>query len=96
MVSKTETGSPALDGVVYSKRKNFCPFSTPSLEDYVAVIGEEKAERLAGVAERLKGLMILELNSTAQGGGVAEMLYSSVPFLNLFDIQDEWKTIHGN
>jgi trehalose synthase len=96
MVSKTETESPALDGVVYSKRKNFCPFSTPSLEDYVAVIGEEKAERLAAVAERLKGLMILELNSTAQGGGVAEMLYSSVPFLNLFDIQDEWKTIHGN
>ena len=84
------------DGTVYSKRKNFCPFSTHSLETYKAIAGDGKIEKLQGVSQRLKGLKILELNSTAQGGGVAEMLYSSVPFLNMLGIEAEWKIIQGH
>ena len=87
---------PLEDGTVYSKRKNFCPFSTPPLEAYAPIVGEEKLERLQKVAERLKGLKLLELNATAQGGGVAEMLYSSVPFLNALGIEAEWKIICGS
>jgi trehalose synthase len=86
---------PLEDGTVYSKRKNFCPFSAPPLEAYAPLVGEEKVERLHRVAERLKGLKLLELNATAQGGGVAEMLYSSIPFLNALGIEAEWKTICG-
>ena len=84
------------DGTVYSKRKDFCPFSAPSLEAYVSILGEEKIERLQRVAQRLNGLKLLELNASAQGGGVAEMLYSSIPFLNMLGIDAEWKIIHGN
>ena len=47
------------DGTVYSKRKNFCPFSTPPLEAYAPILGEEKIERLQRIAERLKGLKLL-------------------------------------
>ena len=83
------------DGTVYSKRKDFCPFSTHPLEIYASVIGNEKIERLQSISQQLKGLKVLELNSTAQGGGVAEMLYSSVPFLNMLGIEAEWKTIQG-
>ena len=87
---------PLADGTVYSKRKNFRPFSTPPLEAYASILGEERIERLQKAAERLKGLKLLELNASAQGGGVAEMLYSSVPFLNDLSIEDEWKIIRGN
>ena len=73
---------PLPDGTVYSKRKNFCPFSTPPPEAYAPIIGEEKMEELQEIARRLKGLKLLELNSSASGGGVAEMLFSSAPFLN--------------
>ena len=83
------------DGTVYSRRKNFCPFSTSPLESYASIIGDEKIERLQNIGQRLKGLKILELNTTAQGGGVAEMLYSSIPFLNLLGIEAEWKIING-
>jgi trehalose synthase len=38
---------------------------------------------------------MLELNSTAFGGGVAEMLSSSVPFLNKLGINDEWRVMKG-
>ena len=87
---------PPGNGVVYSERKNFCPFSTPPLEAYGRILGDEKMERLQRAAERLKGVKLLELNATAQGGGVAEMLYSSVPFINMLGLETEWKVISGN
>jgi len=88
--------SPLSDGTVYSRRKNFCPFSALPLEVYASILGEEKIERLHKVARRLKGLKLVELNATAQGGGVAEMLYSSIPFMNALGIEAEWKVIGGN
>jgi trehalose synthase len=84
------------DGTVYSKRKNFTPLSTPPAEAYIPIVGEEKIERLHRAAERVKGLKLLELNSSAQGGGVAEMLFSSIPLLNSLGIEAEWKVIRGN
>ena len=84
------------DGTVYSERKNVRSFSAHPLEEYSSIISEEKIERLQSVAQRLKGLKVLELNSTAQGGGVAEMLYSSIPFLNTLGIEAEWKVINGH
>ena len=91
-----EAVSPQAHGVIYSKRLNFRPFSTPPLEAYAPIIGDERMGRLQRAAKRLKGLNLLELNATAQGGGVAEMLYSSVPFLNELGIDAEWKVISGN
>jgi len=95
----TEQGKgvfPLADGTVYSPRKNFCPFSTPPIDAYTAIVGEEKIERVQKIAGRLSGLKLLELNSSAQGGGVAEMLYSSIPFLNRLGIEAEWKIIRGS
>ncbi|MFC2036133.1 glycosyltransferase [Chloroflexota bacterium] len=65
-------------------------------EDYTPIIGQEKIERLLNVASRLKDLKLLEINATAQGGGVAEMLLRAIPFLNILGIDAEWKVIRGN
>ncbi len=91
-----KAATPLADGTVYSKRKNHCPFITSPLEAYASIIGEARVERLRAVAERLKGLKLLEVNATAQGGGVAELLYSSIPFLNSLGIEAEWKIISGS
>ena len=95
-VATIDTTGPSPDGTVYSARKRHCPFSTPSLESYAAVVGEERIERLVRTAQPMKGLKLLDINATAQGGGVAEMLYSSVPFMNELGIEAEWKIIRGN
>jgi len=92
----SENTFPLADGTIYSKRKNFCPFSTPALESYSPVLGEEKIDRLQRVAQRLRGLKLLQLNASAQGGGVAEMLYTAIPFLNSLGIEAEWKIIRGS
>ncbi|MFC1847564.1 glycosyltransferase [Chloroflexota bacterium] len=84
------------DGTVYSRRKNFQPFSVHPLEAYSSIVGEQKIERLLDVSQPFENMKLLELNSTAQGGGVAEMLYSSVPFLNMLGIDVEWKIINGH
>lgn len=98
--SATPAHLPLADGTMYSQRKGFCPlrppFVTVPLDSYIPIVGELKIERLRNSAEKLKGVKILELNSTAQGGGVAEMLLSSVPLLNQIGVDDEWKVISGN
>jgi len=92
---KSNKASPE-NGVVYSKRLGIRPFAAPPLKDYAPIIGNERVERVLRAAEPLKSHRVLELNATAQGGGVAEMLYSSVPFLNNLGVQTEWKVISGN
>ena len=90
---------PLEDGTMYSKRKGICPsmppFSAASIEDYVPIVGEERVERLEKAAERIKGLKILELNSTSLGGGVAEMLLSGIPIMNQLGVDVEWMVIRG-
>ncbi len=91
-----KAGSPPPHGVIYSKRVKLTPFAAPPLQDYAPVLGQERMERLLRAAEPMQGCTTLELNATAQGGGVAEMLYSSVPFMNELGVNAEWKVISGN
>jgi len=96
MTDKTGKTPPLPDGTVYSKRKDFRPFSVPSLETYAQIVGTQKMERLISISSQLKGIKLLDINATASGGGVAEMLYSTIPFLNELGIETEWKIISGS
>jgi len=89
------TSHPLPDGTVYSAAKGYRPFSVPPIEAYARVVGAEKMERLFGLADKLKGLKLLEMNATAVGGGVAEMLHSSIPFLESVGIDVEWRVVRG-
>ena len=90
------TQAPLDDGTVYSTRKGVTPFHVSPVEDYIPIVGEQKIEKLEELARKLKGVKLMEVNSTAVGGGVAEMLYSQVPFLNELGIEDYWKIVHGS
>lgn len=84
------------DGTVYSKRKGYDTFSVPPLEEYIRVVGPQKIEHLFEISNQLKGLKLLDVNATTNGGGVAEMLYSAIPFINQLGIENEWRTISGS
>ncbi len=72
------------------------PVPDKHLDDYVEAAGEEAVERLREIAEPLRGLRLLQLNSTSFGGGVAELLYTHVPLLNDLGIETTWAVLQGS
>ena len=65
------------------------------LKDYESVVGPQVIEELYLIADRLKGFKIQNINSTAVGGGVAEILSRLIPMLNELGIQAAWNVIKG-
>lgn len=65
------------------------------LQDYESVIGKDNLDELFLIAERLRGKKIQNINSTAVGGGVAEILNRMVPFLQEMGIDASWGVIKG-
>src|SRR5713226_1407552 len=57
------------------------PVSAPHLDDYKTIIGAAEIDELRFLARKLKGRTVKMVNSTAVGGGVAEMLNRLVPLL---------------
>ncbi|MGK5594886.1 MAG: glycosyltransferase [Parachlamydiaceae bacterium] len=65
------------------------------LEKYEAAIGSEKINELRQIAHLLSGKKILHINSTKQGGGVAEILEMMVQLTNALGIKTDWEIIQG-
>jgi trehalose synthase len=43
------------------------------IEDYIPIVGQATVDELGLLADRLRGKAIQNINSTAVGGGVAEI-----------------------
>ena len=65
------------------------------LEQYAAIVGNEVIDHLRQLAHPLKGMNILHINSTKEGGGVAEILNRLVPLKRELGINAEWEVISG-
>lgn len=65
------------------------------LDQYRILLGSEKIDLLYTMAAPLKKAKIIHVNSTKQGGGVAEILSSLVPLMEALDLKVEWHTIQG-
>ena len=67
-----------------------------NLKNYRKVVGKEVIDSIYKKAEKFSGRHILCINSTCQGGGVAEILNSIALLFNEIGIDFEWKLLHGN
>ncbi len=67
-----------------------------SYEDYRPWLNPKLAEDLATLADEMGQLRVLHLNSTATGGGVAEILQSMVPLSNSLGIETQRIVINPN
>jgi len=65
------------------------------LEDYREIVGDEVISRIHRKMRRLYGKSVQHVNSTFQGGGVAEMLWSLIPLKNDIGLRADWRIIHG-
>ena len=68
----------------------------PALFDYEKVVGPDIIKELTILASHVGSRSIKMVNSTAVGGGVAEMLRRIVPLLNDMGVQVKWDVIKGD
>jgi len=67
----------------------------PRLDDYAPIVGPEVIGQLRQLAVRLKGARIVHVNSTREGGGVAEILHRLVPLQRDLGLDVGWEVIGG-
>jgi len=65
------------------------------IEDYVPIVGQSAIDDLQLLAKKLEGKTIQHINSTAIGGGVAEILSRMVPLLKELGVNTTWDVIKG-
>jgi trehalose synthase len=71
------------------------PGPPPLLGDYERIIGRSQLDELYYLASAVRGKTVKMVNSTAVGGGVAEMLNRLVPLLAELDVATRWDVITG-
>jgi len=71
------------------------PVPSPHLDDYQGIVGTAAIDELRYLARDLKGKTLKMVNSTALGGGVAEMLNRLVPLLGELEVVTHWDVITG-
>lgn len=65
------------------------------LENYAEVVGAGEIDELRALAKPLRGRSIEMINSTAVGGGVAEILNRLVPLAEELDLGIRWEVMKG-
>lgn len=66
------------------------------IDAYAPITGKDVIEQLRQLAEPLKGMKVVHVNSTRMGGGVAEILHKMVPLMNDLGLETSWEVIEGN
>jgi trehalose synthase len=65
------------------------------LQDYRKIVGDEVIEEIRREVQPIEGKHVVHINSTYQGGGVAELLNTLVLLMNDAGIKTGWRILHG-
>jgi trehalose synthase len=66
------------------------------LDNYAKIVGDEVIDHLRQLAGPLKGMKVIHVNSTREGGGVAEILNWLIPLKRELGLDTVWEVITGN
>ncbi|MEX2033062.1 MAG: glycosyltransferase [Candidatus Colwellbacteria bacterium] len=64
------------------------------IDNYKKVVGSEVVHNLKELTHPLAGKRVIHVNSTAQGGGVAEILHSLVPLQRSLGVKSSWYVVN--
>jgi trehalose synthase len=67
----------------------------PKIRDYQEIVGADVVDELELFGSKLKGVGVQNINSTAVGGGVAEILVRMIPLLQELGVNAFWNVIKG-
>ncbi|MFP4476464.1 MAG: glycosyltransferase [Desulfatibacillaceae bacterium] len=69
---------------------------TGMLEQYESVVGENVIDQLRQLTAPLSGMRVVHVNSTREGGGVAEILHRLVPLKQELGLDVDWEVVTGD
>ncbi len=69
---------------------------TKMLEQYAGVVGEDIIGHLRQLAEPLRGMRVVHVNSTREGGGVSEILHRLIPLKKELGLDAVWEVVTGD
>ncbi len=64
--------------------------------DYAPIVGEESIYELYSLSEGVQDKVIQSINSTSEGGGVAEILSRIIPLLRQLGVDATWDVLKGD
>ena len=70
--------------------------SVLTLDRFRDILGDKAIEDIHAEASSLSEKTLVHINSTYQGGGVAEILNSLIILMNDVGIKADWRVLHGN
>ena len=76
------------------KRVNVRIIESP--KEFTKFLRTEDRKKIISLAKKIEGKRIVHLNATAEGGGVAEILKSVIPYLRSLGIQAEWYALDSS
>ncbi len=69
---------------------------TSPLAAYEGIVGATVLRQLHKFGEKLSGVRVVHVNSTREGGGVAEILEWMTPLMIELGVKASWEVFHGN
>jgi trehalose synthase len=66
-----------------------------TLDDYIPLLGAQEVDDLRAIAKPLAGRSVQMVNSTAVGGGVAEILNRLIPLIQELGLAPRWDVMTG-
>jgi trehalose synthase len=69
---------------------------TEMLNQYATIVGSSVIDHLRQLAEPLKGMKVIHVNSTREGGGVAEILHRLIPLKQELGLEASWEIVAGD
>jgi trehalose synthase len=66
------------------------------LKQYAAIVGDTVIDHLHQLAEPLREKSVVHVNSTREGGGVAEILHRLIPLKQELGIRAGWEVVSGD
>jgi trehalose synthase len=67
-----------------------------NVENYRSWVGDALIDEILELSRELKGLRICNVNATAAGGGVAELLSRMIPVHLALGLSSDWRLIYGD
>ncbi len=68
----------------------------PDINDYAPIVGADVVDELYLLSERIRDMSIQNINSTSEGGGVAEILSRILPLYRQLGLEAGWDVLKGD